>query len=112
MTGDELIAALNKLGEEHEFLPHHLAENHLEGSQLQAVKDVAGDFYQVSYERTGSDYDRLQIVIKFEDHGVFLALHAYYSSWDDSDFTDSLWEQVEPVPAVVYEPVRKKNGKA
>lgn len=112
MNGEEIIAKLKELGEKHEFQPGQIVNHQVEDDVLQTIKDCVGDFYQVSYERTGSDYDRLQIVYKFEDHGVYLALHAYYSSWDDSDFADSTWEEVEPIAAIIYEPVRKKNGKA
>jgi hypothetical protein len=107
MTGDEIIAALDKFAETHYLTPAKIVDRYLSQEELDTVEAVTGPFHFVYQDRVGYDYDREQVVLLFEKHNVYIAADGHYSSWDGTDWSYAKWIEVEPVPAVVYEPVKR-----
>jgi len=115
MNSKEFIAklerAISELGGNSEFMQYYgLNQEDIEASfnhpnyprtredlaPDQALVDALGSFKQVLRERCGSDMDVMRYVYHFSDHGIFLAMDAYYSSWDSPSF-DNDWYEVRPV---------------
>ena len=63
----------------------------------QALLDAVGPFKQVLRKRCGSSADTLRFVYHFETPNLYLAIDAFYSSWDSPDFGNADWYEVKPV---------------
>jgi hypothetical protein len=93
MNFKELVDLLNEKSTKEEFGYQDLDANTF--GQIKCVKHEGG-------EDEGSHYET---VYHFIDHGIYIKLVGYYSSYEGADFSDAEYEEVKPreKTVIVYE---------
>lgn len=89
MTGEQIIQKINELGIEPQHI-YFFDNGRSMGSDVTAKEQLEKNFGQVVSVDDGSVFDSEDIyrVLHFVEHGVYLKVEGWNSSWDGINFDD------------------------